>query len=242
MIFSNCFFKISFSACSVICVFAPQANNLPINVLLFAVRCARPTSTNPCSSLKMIDTLGKLVEGGSIFSSPLVLAFWGACLLLGSCFLPALIWHGRTGRSNGTECRSDEPFEGNNDGKLIKRADCSSSLLFIAAPRLHLSQCRLARIEIVLPLLWWRRGAWRVIAVLVHGWLVACVFLLCMFDSSWVSRPSCWLVLDTRTYYTAACSWAWCTATPVSCALLQLVCCCHSSTAAVLLGSYVLDV
>lgn len=71
----------------------------------------------------MMDTLGKLMEGGYIFSSPLVLAFWGACLLLGSCFLPALIWHGRTGRSNATECRPDEPFEG-NDGELIKCAEC----------------------------------------------------------------------------------------------------------------------
>ena len=173
--FQYIFSKFSFSACSLFRVFfAPQTNNLPINVLLFVVRCARPTSTHPHSSLKMMDTLGKLVEGGSIFSSPLVLAFWGACLLLGSCFLPALIWHGRTGRSNGTDCRSDEPFEG-NEGELIKRVDCFPFL------------------RVQHPVFTCPRAAWLVLKLcrrccggdracdrgwFVVGWLVVCTYYL----------------------------------------------------------------
>lgn len=95
-----------------------------------------------------MEALGKLMEGDSIFSSPLVVAFWGACVLLGSCFLPALIWHGRTA---GTRCRPDEPFEG--DGKLLNPACTFLLLLATCVPRQQ--QCSLA----LLLLLWWVPGA-----------------------------------------------------------------------------------
>lgn len=59
-----------------------------------------------------MERLADIFDDENVFTSSLLLGLCGALLVLGSCIAPGLVRFGRS--ANGSDCRPDEPFEGNN--------------------------------------------------------------------------------------------------------------------------------